>query len=72
MVVVVVVVYIFLSRQVRQIPNYDSAVLRTTFLDSFLFLILNYYYIFLILNFLTFLIRNNQHVHIEICRFIIL
>jgi hypothetical protein len=32
--VIVVVVYIILSGQVRQIPNHDSAFLHTIFLDS--------------------------------------
>jgi len=50
---VVVVFYIILSGQVRHIPNHDSAILHTIFLDSDLC------YLLLVLNFLTFLIRNN-------------
>jgi hypothetical protein len=58
--VVVAVVYIILCAEVRQIPHHDSSILRTIFLDTDL------YYISLIINFLTFLIRNNQQVHIRI------
>jgi len=64
--VVVVMVYIILSGQVRHIPNHDSAILHTVSLDSDL------YHLFLILNVLTFLVRNNQPVRIKIYRFITL
>jgi hypothetical protein len=51
--VVAVMVYIILSGQVRHITNHDSAILHTIFLDTDL------YNLLLILNFLTFLVRNN-------------
>jgi len=58
--VVVVMVYIIISGQVRHIRNHDSAILYAIFID------IDLYYLIFILNFLTFLVRNNQPVYIQI------